>query len=56
LSFPLASEITTKSSSEPLAKLASEDDLMAETAKKRRVPILPGVKIGLHTKPKRTWK
>jgi hypothetical protein len=39
---------------EPLAKLAIEDDLLAESAKKRRVPILPGVKIGLHTKPKRT--
>ena len=33
-----------------------EDDLMAEAARKRRVPILPGVKIGLHTKPKRTGK
>jgi hypothetical protein len=41
---------------EPLAKLANEDDLMAEAARKRRVPILPGDKIGLHTKPKRTGK
>jgi len=37
-----------KYTDEPLAKLASEDDLMAETARERRVPILHGVKIGLH--------
>jgi hypothetical protein len=41
---------------EPLAKLVSEDDLLAETAKKRRVPILHGVKIGLQAKPERTGK
>jgi hypothetical protein len=41
---------------EPLAKLASEVELLAETAERRRVPILSGVKIGLHTKPKRTGR
>ena len=41
---------------EPLAKLGNGVDLLAETAKKERVPALPGVKIGLQTKPKRTGK
>ncbi len=41
---------------EPLAKLSSEADLLAETAEKRRVPVLSGDKIGLPTKPKRTGK
>jgi hypothetical protein len=41
---------------EPLAKLASAVDLLAEIAEKRRIPVLPGVKIGLPTKPKRIGK
>jgi hypothetical protein len=41
---------------EPLAKLASEVELLAETAEKGRVPVLSDVKIGLHTKPKRTGR
>ena len=43
-------------SEEPLAKLAIAVELLAERAERGRVPILSGVKIGLHTKPKRTGR